>query len=96
MEVSCLNFFISLTVFKGYGKCGEDKTRHTSTRVVFDDAQLNKLMVKPFFKNETELVNENGEVTGWEVESRKRSIQDDKPVHLAAAILQHSKVLLLE
>ena len=63
---------------------------------MFDDAQLNKLMVKPFFKNETELVNENGEVTGWEVESRKRSIQDDKPVHLAAAILQHSKVLLLE
>ena len=68
---------------------------------MFDDAQLNKLMVKPFFKNETEnyeteIVNENGEVTGWEVESRKRSIQDDKPVHLAAAILQHSKVLLLE
>ena len=80
----------------GYGKCGEDKTRHTSTRPVFDDESLNKAMVKPFFKDETELVNEDGEVTGWEVESRKRSIQDDKPIHLAAAILQHSKVLFLE
>ena len=63
---------------------------------MYNDEQLSKQMVKPFFKDETELVNEDGEVTGWEVESRKRSIQDDKPVHLAAAILQHSKVLFLE
>ena len=61
-----------------------------------DDNRLSKLMVKPFFRNEMELVNEEGEVTGWEVESRKKVIQDDKPIHFSAAILQHSKVLFLE
>ena len=79
-----------------YGKCGEDKTRHTTTKVVFDDEKLNKLMVKPFFKDEQELVDEEGEVKGWEVESRKKTVFDDKPVHVSAAILQHSKVLFLD
>merc|ERR1711911_99133 len=79
-----------------YGKCGEDKARHTTTKVVFDNEKLNKLMVKPFFKDEQELVDEEGEVKGWEVESRKKAVFDDKPVHVSAAILQHSKVLFLD
>ena len=64
--------------------------------MVLDGHKLTQMTRKPFFKNEEELVDEDGEITGWEVESRKRTIQDDKPIHVAAAILQHSKILFLE
>ena len=80
----------------GYGKCGEDKTRHTTTTVALEHKRLHKLMVKPFFKAEEEFIGEDGILTAWEVESRKSTINDDKPVHVAAAILQHSKILFIE
>ena len=86
----------TVTFCSGYGKCGEDKTRHTTTTVVLDHKKLHKMMVKPFFKAEEEFIGEDGVLTGWEVESRKTIINDDKPVHVSAAILQWSKILLIE
>ena len=80
----------------GYGKCGEDVTRHTSTRIVTDDVKLHKLMAKPLFVKEDELVDEFQEVAGYEVTMNKKMITDTKPVHFSAAILQWSKFLFLE
>ena len=63
--------------------------------MVYDEAKANKLSRKAFFVNENEFCDETGEVKGYEVKMRKRTIYDDKPVHLAVAILQWSKILFL-
>ena len=79
----------------GYGKCGENCTKHTSTEVVFEESKANKLGRKAFFVNEKEFCDESGDVKGYEIKMRKRTIYDDKPVHVAVAILQWSKILFL-
>ena len=61
-----------------------------------EGTKLKKIKVKPTFKVEEPFISEDGRLTGWEVECRKTVIHDDKPVHIAAAILQHSKILFLE
>ena len=101
IRVSFVTFIIDLYEFQvlilnlGYGKCGEDCTRHTTTKIVFEEGKVDKLTRKAFFVTDNEYFNEEGEVTGWEVKMRKRKIHDDKPCHFSLAILQWSKVLFL-
>ena len=61
-----------------------------------DTDELYKKMAKPRFVSMTEILDENGEPESWEVATRKKTIEDDKPVHFSLAILQYSKLLFLE
>ena len=47
------------------------------------------------FKSDTQLLMENGEHDMIEVEMLPKKVLDDKPVVMAVAILQNSKLLLL-
>ena len=58
--------------------------------------KLKKLMAKPQFVKEDEIVDEFHDVAGYEVTMNKKVITDTKPVHFSAAILQWSKLLFLE
>ena len=98
--VTAVSFHYSLkgllnNLYLGYGKCGEDVTRHTTTQVVFDEEKLEKQSRKAFFVCDKEYCNEEGNVSGYEVKMRKRRIEDDKPIHVSLAILQWSKLLFL-
>ena len=84
------------TNIKGYGKCAEDTSRHTSTYVEHASSKIKKLMVQPRFISDVDLEDENNEVMGTEVNMHKTVVQDDKPVHVGLCILQWSKVLFLE
>ena len=79
----------------GYGKCLEQVSRHKRTVIVTDEDKAEELERKPFFVDFKEFVDENDECNAWEITMRKRKTKDDKPVHLALAILQHSKLLFL-
>ena len=79
----------------GYGKCGENVTRHIRTLVVHDEKKLMKLVEKPLFQNEQEFYDEFDNLAAWEVKMKKRRITDDKPVSFSVAILQHSKLLFM-
>ena len=52
-------------------------------------------MRKPLFKEEIEIIDDDNQVSAFEVNMLKKSIADNKPVHFSAAILQHSKLLFL-
>ena len=87
---------LNLKQFLGYGKCGEDVTRHTSTHICHEQSQLDKLIAKATFVSENEFVDESGDVKGYEVRMNKTQITDSKPVHIATAILQWSKILFIK
>ena len=82
--------------FSAYGKCGEDVTRHTTTRVVHTHTKLTKLQAKATFVSDNLFLDESGTVTGYEVRMNKTTIKDTKPVHISAAILQWSKILFIK
>ena len=79
----------------GYGKCLEQVSKHKRTELKTDEKEAEALERKPFFVDFKEFLDENGDCEGWEITMRKRKTKDDKPVHLALAILQHSKLLFL-
>ena len=60
-----------------------------------DDTKLEKCTRKPLFISAPALVNEEEDITGFEVLMKKKKIVDDKPVHFGAAILQWSKVIFM-
>ena len=88
--------YSKIIIILGYGKCGENVRRHKVHDVVVDTDELYKKMAKPRFVSMTEILDENGEPESWEVATRKKTIEDDKPVHFSLAILQYSKLLFLE
>ena len=51
---------------------------------------------KALFKGFQEYTDESGDISGYEVKMLKSSNNDSKPVHIAIAILQYSKVLFLK
>ena len=53
-------------------------------------------MKKPLFVHSTEIRNESREPVAAEIELNKKKIVDDKPLPVAIAILQYSKLLFCE
>ena len=79
----------------GYGKHGEKVEGRTKSVHVTCKKKLKKLWESPMFKTMDFLGCENDEgVT--EVIMLQRKVRDDKPVHLAVAILQYSKLMMLQ
>ena len=68
--------------------------KHTVT-LIGDERKLAKESKTAFYKHSTVLGMENGESSCIEIECTKRRIKDDKPIALAVAILQYSKLLFL-
>ena len=56
---------------------------------------IQKLMAKALYVSDSVFVDENDSVTGYEVRLNKRTVTDSKPVHVATAILQWSKILFI-
>ena len=81
---------------KAYGKCGEDVTKHTITKTVHDHKKLTKLQAKARYVSDSMFLDETGTVSGYEVRMNKKTINDSKPVHISAAILQWSKILFIK
>ena len=81
--------------FKGYGKCGEQVTKHHRFVVTQSDEKVRKLMRKPTYIGVTSLVDEMDDECAMEVEMRKKKVIDSKPIHYNIAILQWSKLLFL-
>ena len=86
----------SLIYHLGYGKCGENIRRHKKHKIFLDAEKLRKQEAKPRFIQTTDLLNETGDPECWEVSSKKKFVDDDKPVHFSLAILQYSKLMFLE
>lgn len=81
--------------FSGYGKLGEKV--HTYTRTVIgDDKKLAREAKSAYFKSENLLTMENGEHECVEISMDYAKIEDDKPLIMAKAILQHSKLHFLK
>ena len=80
--------------FSGYGKLGEAVERHSVT-LIGDERKLVKESKTAFYKHSTALSMENGESSCIEIECTKKRINDDRPIALAVAILQYSKLLFL-
>ena len=58
--------------------------------------KIEKTGSKPRYIQTTNLLNETGDPECWEVSSKKKFVDDDKPVHFSLAILQYSKLMFLE
>ena len=87
---------IHLICFLGYGKCGENIRRHKKHKIILDVQKLRKHEAKPRYQSTADLSNESGDAECWEVTSKKKYVDDDKPVHFSLAILQYSKLMFLE
>ena len=96
--VIAVSFFFQFHVSKsfiGYGKCGEQVTKHHRFVVTQSDEKVRKLMRKPTYIGVTSLVDEMDDECAMEVEMRKKKVIDSKPIHYNIAILQWSKLLFL-
>lgn len=78
----------------GYGKLGESVKKYTRTKLV-DDQRLKTDQKSAFFKDSHPLVTEDGEHEICEVDMQPRIVTDDKPLPMAVAILQQSKLHFL-
>lgn len=76
-----------------YGKFGERVDR-TKT-VLGNDRKLQRLTKSALYKSDTVLAKEDGSHDTIEIEMDPRKIIDDKPITMAVAILQQSKLLFL-
>lgn len=79
----------------GYGKLGEAVSRYTNTKLG-DDAYHRKQSKSAFFKNENILTQEDGDHELIEVSMTPKTVDDDKPIAMATAILQNSKLHFLK
>ena len=84
-----------MILFSNYGKFLEDVRRHKKTKIVSHDC-LEKYCKKAMYLDHTDLEMEDNESTLSEITMLKHKIQDDRPVHIGLAILQYSKLRLLE
>jgi hypothetical protein len=79
----------------GYGKLCERVSDYSETVLVSNKKSLITKMASPFFKREVFLESED--LSGvHEVVMDQRMVTDDKPVHVGIAILQYSKILMLQ
>ena len=81
-------------MLSAFGKSGEDTTKHTNTRLG-NDKRLKQDMKSAHFKDCNILTMENGEHDLIEIDMRRRKIADNKPIVMAIAILQNSKLHFL-
>ena len=73
---------------------GECVKKYTNTKIV-NDKQFEKASRTPFFKSAHILSMENGEHDFVEISMQPKKIKDDKPITMATAILQNSKLHFL-
>ena len=78
-----------------YGKTGESVERYRTTFFVFDDDQFVAAKRSPLYKSDNAVLNEENYQVAHEISSLITSVDDDKPVHVAVAILQNAKLLFL-
>ena len=78
----------------GYGKLGESVKRYRKTRLG-DDKRLKLDEKSPHFKDSNILTMENGEHEAIEINMQQETLRDDKPLVMAVAILQNSKLHFL-
>jgi hypothetical protein len=74
----------------------ERVSEYTSTKLVADPTKLKKFSESPFYKNDSFLTTEEGNMGIHEFVMEQRRVTDDKLVHVGVAILQHSKLMFLE
>jgi hypothetical protein len=74
----------------------ERVSEYTSTKLVADPKKLKKFSESPFYKNDSFLTTEEGNMGIHEFVMEQRKVTDDKLVHVGVAILQHSKLMFLE
>lgn len=79
----------------GYGKLCERVSSYTKTVLVSNAKSLSRRMANPLFKSESALTTECDDGI-HEVIMDERKISDDKPVHVGIAILQYSKIMMLQ
>ena len=79
----------------GYGKLGESVKKYTRTKLV-DDKRLKTDIKSAFFKDFHPLTTEDGEHEICEIDMQPKCVTDDKPLPMAVAILQHSKLHFLK
>ena len=77
-----------------YGKMGECIEKYRDTKIEIDDDIILTRKTSALYKSSNDILTD-GTVIGNEISSLKRSITDDKPVHIAVAILQNAKLLFL-
>ena len=73
---------------------GEAVARYRQTKITTDDTKALNKTLSALCKSDDHLMAE-GEIIGHEISSLKSTQDDDKPVHIAVAILQNSKLLFL-
>ena len=78
-----------------YGKMGESVERYRSTSIHTDDGKVVAAKRSALFRNSDEIVTEGGRLVGHEISKLNSTVNDNKPVHLAVAILQNAKLLFL-
>ena len=80
----------------GYGKMAESVSKYTKTIITTDEKTVLKNVTRPRFKHMNNLMCESSENDVHELILRQSCIKDSKPVHIAIAILQLSKLLMLK
>ena len=79
----------------GYGKLGEAVARYTNT-ILGDDGAHRRHSRSAFFKAENILTQEDGNHDLIEISMTPKRVEDDKPIAMATAILQNSKLHFLK
>ena len=78
-----------------YGKTGEAVSKYRDTYIIYDDDEFVEARRSALYKSDSAVMSEENEQVAHEVSKMKNSVVDDKPVHVAVAILQNAKLLFL-
>ena len=78
-----------------YGKTGEAVSKYRDTSIIYDDDEFVAARRSALYKSDSAVMSEENEQIAHEVSKMKNSVVDDKPVHVAVAILQNAKLLFL-
>ena len=78
-----------------YGKTGEAVSKYRETSIIYDDDEFVEARRSALYKSDSAVMSEENEQVAHEVSKMKNSVVDDKPVHVAVAILQNAKLLFL-
>ena len=78
-----------------YGKFIEDPRKHTQTSIIPPE-KIDRRMKRPMYKSHIVLSNKDNNMDLMEVTMNKQRIEDSRPCHIGFAILQLSKLKLLQ
>ena len=78
-----------------YGKMGESVDRYRKTKIYTNDNDLVQAKRSALYKSSSELITENGVQVAHELSKLNSQTTDNKPVHVAVAILQYAKLHFL-